>query len=548
MKKLFTIVVITLVAAGLFAQKKSEKPTLKYFSGGAMNIKFNVGINAMGGAFGAGSFGRVIAPRISTGSGAIFNNPSELGFIDKPTFYFDAKFSVNNNTVGVDFNDILNKSFKSSTNGFLRDTTTFKFNEGSFRQDPVAEQFQFGQSTQFGAFAFSVPVLPKLKLAFGVYFPMDITSSFTYTGIRLKLEAAKQVSDQEYRIDLPLQASIASDFYLRANVISIGAASDFLETAYGNTSFGFSVNRYNVTNYMNMKLLIEGMIVLNKQEHHFNDPNDVSIDRTKGESNDFFWTANGNFKDTRWGFRGGITHKVGNFSFVVAADIVPAFTLSDPNAKSVGYQPKFIKGRLQGDKGEELDVDVNSLSPDQPNATRPINNYFDNKVKFSYPSSLTFGVDWNYGEHAAGINIVKYLSEFSYEFAKYKIGKNFNLGIKGGVDFKFNDEVKGWGYALIPLRLLFLDFDGLLMQGFRKYTGYTNPHYRWEIGIATGDAIVSGVDDKDTRSGLIDLLGAPFPTGIGISREYTIFNKIKIGVLVFGFPDFALRYGIGYQL
>jgi hypothetical protein len=546
MKKLILLIFVGLLTTAL---AQNETPQMNYFNGGNINFNMVFGVNTMGGGLGSGGFGRVIAPGISYGPASIFTDPAEIGLMKKPMVYLDTKFGISNSTFGFDVNSALNKSITSSTTDFLKDTTTFVFGKGNPRNDTKVSSFQFGQGAEFGAFALALPITDKLTLGFGVYYPFNLSSNFQLSGLRTKLQSIKHVSGQSINIDLPLSASFASNFDFNVNSISIGGAYEALKSKFGTTLVGFSINRYEVYEYINVNLVIGGMLVLKDQEYHFNDPSDPGINWQGGETNAFYWHAQGNFKTSGYGYRLSVVQKSEKFSLVASLDIVPQFTMTDNNLINESYQPKFLKGSLFGKGTDALDIDVNALSLDKPNLTVPTKNSFSNTAKTSYPSTLTIGGDAKLGAFTFGLNFVKYLSDFSFTIDKYHFGKNMDYSTKFSVDVQLADKVKGWSWLLVPIRIFpYFDFDGIAFQLFGKSTKYTNPRYRLEGGVVFGDAIAEGFADPDQQKNIRDVLKIPLPTGLAISREYQIFDKIHVGVLVFGFPDFAFRYGIAYEL
>jgi len=551
MKKIYYILTILFMAVQVQYAQGSDTPVMRYYSGGELNFNMAFSLSAMGGGFGSGTLGRVISPRMSTGSAAIFTNPAELGLLNQKSFvFFDSKFSYDANLLGIDFNKSLDESLESTTNDFLKDTSTFTFPTGAFKQPTKTNEFNFGQDAGFGTFAVSVPLHEKLVLGFSVTYPVDFSISSVLSGIRTKLESVKQVSDQEVRLDLPLGITITSDIFFRVNAMTVGVGSPLLNTSWGRTHFGLALTQYNVTNYINYNMQIDGMMVLNRtQEYHFNDPNDQNLDRAAGQTNEFGYKIKANYDDTKWGVKFGILHHTENFNFSFAFDYIPKFEMHDPNAYGQSYQPKFMTGRLLGEKDDALNIIIDSLDLARPNLTVKAANPFTKTTYFQFPSSLTFGVDMKAWDHALALNVVKYLNELSYEYERYKFGKKVDLGIKFGANIKLADKVKGWGWLLIPSRLLlFLDIDGLVFQTFGKWTKYRDPHYIFEAGIMIGDGIAMGFQDPDQNKDVKSLLGSPLPTGIGLSREYTIFDDMRIGVKVFTIPDFALRFGIGYAI
>lgn len=537
-----TLVLITSAFAG-----DADKPKMRYWNGGDISFNMTIGFNAMGGGLGSGGFGRTIAPGIGFGPASIFTDPAELGLIEKPMVYLDTRFDINNNSFGFDMTKTLNKSITSSTTSFLKDKSTFIFDPANPRSDSKFSQFQLGQSAQFGAFGLTIPVSPKLVLGFGVQYPFNFSSEFQMTGIRTNLVSEKKMSDQSISIDLPLNTSIATNFNYDVNALSMGAAYEVYKTETSRTIAGFSLNRYEVSEYVNFNLRVDGMMVLKGNEYHFNNPDDQNIDWAKGETNAIFWRAQGNFKTSGYGIRLSVLHKAQNFTLVAALDIVPQFSMTDENLVNESYQPKFIQGSMVSGNTDSL-INMNYLSLDKPNLTVPTHNSFSKTVESSYPSSLTIGGDYRYGAFTVGLNFVKYLSDLSFKIDRYRLGKKLDFATKICVDAQFSDKVKGWGWLLIPMRgLLFADLDGFIFQLFGKQTNYKNPHYRFEAGILTGEGIAEGFNPDDAKS-IKSGFATPLPTGFGLSRQYTIFEKINVGVLVIGFPDFAFRYGVAYEL
>ena len=94
----------------------------------------------------------------------------------------------------------------------------------------------------------------------------------------------------------------------------------------------------------------------------------------------------------------------------------------------------------------------------------------------------------------------------------------------------------------LPIRLLFLDIDGLLFQTFRGVTGYKNSHYRFGTSFMLGDGIVTVNNDS-----LLDILDLPLPRSFSMGRQYTIFDHLDVGVTVLAFPDFMLKYSFGVR-
>lgn len=559
MKSLYKIFIILFFGLNISFAQSSDIPTMTYWQGGELYFDFNFGVNTTGVGRGSGTFfGSVISPRMRVSSVSVFRNPAELGLLKYNTSVFETKFGIGNNEFGLTSSDLVSeKDLSKNTDTFLKDTTTFLFKPGGFRKDMNLKDVDVGQLAQVSSFSIAgpFPAYKKLFFGFGVYYPFSVSMKFRANGIRTKLESSKIVSDQEFKVDIVLNTNILNEMYLRTNVITLASAYDFGETKFGKFVLGVSANRYQVDHLIDFNIITDGMVVMNRTtEHHFNDPNDVSIDTSLGQSNEMYFIAKGNYKVTNWGYRVGLYYDPSNWlpslSFMnlnFVLDNIPEFVMSDKDAYVKSFQPAFLRGTFVGEKEDAIDIDMGDLDPARPNLTRPTHNEFSNEVRISLPSTFTFGMDFSVWEHVLALNIVKYLTPIYYKFGKYKFGKSADLGIKMGADIKLADELKGWGWALVPLRLLYLDLDGILLQLFRNKTGYSNPHYRLGGGIVFGDKIVEGFVDKDQKQLLEDALSSPLPVGFAMGREYTILNNIGVGVVVFGFPDFALRYSLEYR-
>jgi hypothetical protein len=328
-------------------------------------------------------------------------------------------------------------------------------------------------------------------------------------------------------------------------------------TIFGNErsdrlTFGLTLNRYEMTNNIDFNFHSDGMIVLNNSsEYYFNDPNDVNLSKDKGETNTLFWRAKGNFNSSGYGFKFGLNlspkETISFMEFSILYDYVPKFSMKDPMAVNESYQPKFFTGRLNGKDNEAMDIVIDSLNLAKPNLTVRTSNPFSDEVIISLPSSLTFAFDFKLGDHTLAFNILKYFNDYSYQLGQFKFGKKPTAGFKMGLDFKFPVNYEGWNWTLIPIRLLFLDFDGILFQLFSDGTGYTNPHFRVGGGLIFGDAIVEGFNDKDQRKSLEDGLALPLPSGFAFGRQYTILDNLTISALVYGYPDLFLKYSFAYN-
>jgi hypothetical protein len=531
--------------------QSSDTPKMLYWIGGKFNIKLNGGMNSsVGIGSGNGVFGGMISPNLNSGSTSIFSNPAELAYLKKSNIFFETK-------LGVGISDLLSQSdMTKQTTDMLKDTATFIFTPGTYRKDMEIGDQEIAQTGGLTALTGAIPFENYFVLCGGFSTPVDFSSDLLINGISTDLASSKMVAENETKIDIILKPTILAITRLKVNRVSYGLAKEVMNNANGQVAVGFTINRYDVRNFINLDVDFQGMVVLNNlNEYYFNDPNDPSIDPAKNESNNLYFRAKGDYKDTRVGFTLGANYNPANknnwlsrFNFSMVYNYNPDFVLSDKSALMESYQPRFMVGRFSGKDADKFDVAIDSMDLAKPNLTKPTQNYFADEVLIKMPSSLTLGVDAKFGNHNVSLNILKYFNELSYQFDKFKIGKNMNTGIRAGADFQFPDELKGWAWALLPIRFLYLDLDGLIMQLFKKYTQYENPHYRFYGGMNFGNAIVEGFEDKDMTKSLKDMFDLPIPAEIGYSRQYTIMKNINVGVFVFGFPDLFLRFSLGYNI
>lgn len=541
-----TVILVLIVVTAAFSQN-SDTPIMHYFHGGQLDINTSFNFNSINPGMGT-SFGKNSNLGFNSGAVKIFSNPADLGFIKSFNIYFDTRPGIN---AGSLVKDNLSEAIADGTDDFLEDTTTFIFPAGNLKKHSSVENIDIGINNQFSSFAAALPINENLVLGFGYYYPTEITANIAGSGIRTYLETIKVVSDKETKIDLLFSPALNFDYYFRLNVMNFSLSSKLLDGDYGKLSAGLSFNQYNVQQKMNLNLDISGLILLNKtQEYHFNNAADLNLDTSKGETNTFGWKLRGDWKQSGWGFKFGASYfipSINSLKFSLLVDIVPEFKMTDVNAYSHSYQPKFFTGKVTGEDDEALDVIVDSLDLAKPNLTVATGNEFSKDLNIIFPSSIALGIDAAAGDHAFSLNLIKYLSGFSYEFGKYKIGKELNMGFTFGMDFKMPEEMNSWGWAVIPVRLLFLDVDGVLLQIFKEQTGFKDLHYKVGAGLMFGTSIVEGVSD-DQKKDLKDMLDMPLPSSFSISREYSILNNVRVGVLLYGFPDLGMKFGFGYQL
>ncbi len=554
MRKILLLFIIALQC--VFAQV-DDTPIMNYWSGGQLDLSMVYSSNNSGPGSGSALFGGVISPGVLNKSAAMFTNPAELVMLKKPHFVFDSRLQIQPKNLGIGNGDLISEeTIADGTDDFLEDTTTFKFPAGNLRIDTKLGNLELKQSGGVGAFSIAFPFWDRYALGIGYANIMSMDMEFLVSNLSTHIVTEKQIGNNITPIDMIVSNTVTGRYGMHIDQISLSGAMNISEFGkQGMFYVGLAANYYIASHQFNLFYNSDGMMVIsNSTEYYFNDPNDKAINFEGGEDNKLFVKSTGNYKGSGWGAKIGMVFRPGtdkgfwsNFTLSAVLDIVPELDLEDKNAYYEGYQPKFLQGRPLGEDEDQMDILIDSIDIARPNLTVPASNATTTLVEVKMPSSFTLGMDWNWGKHLFSFNYVKYMGELSYKYDTYKIGKTGASGIKMGLDFQFKDRFVGTNWLLLPVRILFLDIDGALMQIFASKTGYTNPHYRAGFGLITGDAIVEGISDAEQEKDLKDMLDMPIPTGFSMGRTYTIFNNIDVGVLVFGFPDMFMRFSIGYN-
>jgi hypothetical protein len=217
----------------------------------------------------------------------------------------------------------------------------------------------------------------------------------------------------------------------------------------------------------------------------------------------------------------------------------PTLNLKDPNAVASAFLPVFIVGDdiLSGD----IEVELEKLEANKPNLTtqRDISDMINPGV-LQMPSYLAMAADIPVGNHTFALNFRQYFTDLEIGIGDGVFGKRNPMSLGFAADFNHTSSFKNGGWALIPLRLMLLDFDGFLFQSFKKKSGYQNPHITIGGSAMLGEGFAE-VGASDFES----LMDAPTPLGFNIGRSYQIFDSINIGFNLLGFPNLAFSYSVG---
>jgi hypothetical protein len=546
MKKLMGLLV--LLAAGGAAAQDTEDFRLQRWYGGQVEARLGLGLNLTGAGFGTDAMGGVVSPRVASDATSLFTNPAALGRLAHRRVVFSSRLPLAYDAAAA----VSPATIQRETDAFLQDLDFPErgAEQGVLRYTEV-QRLAAEQEGQVATFALAWPLHRRLVLAMGTYTPVQASFDLGLSGVEGLLEARQQSGDQSIDIRVLTRVDAAASARLDLTSLSFGAGGTLADGRFGLLTAGVAFERQHVAHTLRWDARSDGGVVLGgTQEYFFNDSADPNL--APGETNAFYWRGAGRFEDTRWRLRAGAAYAPARWlNLSLGWSQGARFRLTDPQALAEGYLPAFINpdGQLDPEPGAADLFDVEALSLAKPNLTRALDDSLGQHVTFSLPSTLRLGVDLGLGPHTLAVNYLRYSGDLSYQAFFGEEATDAALGITRtptsaigvGLDVRFPDRLRGQAWALLPLRLLFLDVDGLLFQAMGRYSGYRNPHYRLGGGLQQGTLLVGRLA-ADARPATQVL-----PTGFSMGRQYTLFNGLDVGVMLFGVPDMAFRMSLGYS-
>lgn len=536
-----------------FAQA-NENFRIARWGGGILESDWRLGIQS--GAPGARSLGPVWSARDTRGPGTLFSNPAILGVAGSHGFLIEGRAGVANGFLGFGDEALLSgERVREATDNLLED---FDYTGPSTGYTTLSG-ITAGQSGQLGALAVATRLGEGLTLAAGYQRRASATGSLRLSGLEAVLDAGRRSGAQTIDIDVLAQLTAASTLSLDLDQVGAGLGIEIGEDDLGAWHFGASLIRRSAAFGLDWSFQPELMTVLSgSQQYFYNDPGDPNL--AVGESNALFWRASARYRGSAWGARTGLRYASPQERFVlsVAGSWSEDLHMNDPSAFAEGHLPLFVNLSGSVDPGpfEEELLDVERLNLAKPNLTRPTSDSLGTAGTFRQPNHVTFGLDLGFGVHTLTANYVLYGGELSLEGTygtddgtpkTFRVGKALKYEIRAGLDFRFPDRMRGAGWLLLPIRLLFLDVDGLLFQALGGVTRYSDPHFSVGGGIASGDAVVAGVE-RNIQEDLFNFLDGRTPTSLALARRYTLLDQVDVGVTVVGIPDLFFRTAVTYRL
>ncbi len=552
LKIFLLLLAITSLSISVFAQtdEESEPSELHLFRGGYLDINFGLNINTVGSSLGSGSMGGLISSRVKNGALNIHLNPAMLGFMTEGQFLFDSRFGI-----GTAMTSGINSSLSSTINDELESSVNDEFsNEDSWTQFPETyisatqvRDFDIGFRNNVTSAAFAAPISDKLVLAGAYSYPASIDFDLGLTGLSAKLAQEQGTDEVAIRFDVLMNVSLLTRMSFQMSTLSLGMGRVLIDERTKKLAVGGTLTRYQVNSTRRLQADLSGLVVVGgADERYFNNPDDPNLNTQEGESNSFFMNANGTFQANEYGVKLGAYYELDQaFRLSMVYNQVPNFDLKSENSTASAFLPVFLVGSGDDILGGDIEVALDSLQANKPNLTteRDISSLVDDG-RLNLPSSLTFGLDIVLKQHTLVLNYSRYFSELSFTNGDQTLGKELTSGVGVGFDFRMRDRYNSVPHFIVslPLRLLFLDIDGLLFQTFGGLTGYKNSHYRFGGNVVFGEGIVTS-DNESMKSNLDGVI----PQSFSMGRQYTIFENIDVGVTVLAVPDLLLKYSVGIR-
>lgn len=543
---LFFYITLNLVSPNLFAQDE-DKPELSIFRGGTATLDFNINFGFLGQGAGSAMMGGVVSSRAGNGAASMSFNPAMLGSVKKRQILVSGNVGYGTFSSSMFRDEListLNDEIDGTSRDAIEDPENFILTPNAVTQYTKFNDLNAGIPSRLQGISVAWPIHNRITLGFANHTPSVMDMRLQATGISTKIAQEQGTEDVSLRFDVLMNINLLAETSFRMNKSTVGVGGTLYEGKYGTARLGASTHFYQMTNSRILDADLSGMVVVGSaDERFFNNPDDVNLNPLAGDTNEFLLQARGNFKDNATGFQIGATYELPKIlTLNLVYEQAPSFQLRDINAQSSAYLPVFLVGDdvLSGD----LTVELDTLQANKPNLTSVRNvSELVSTMDINMPSSFTAGLDLYLKRHTLVLNFTKYTDDLSLRYGGSTYGKSADLGAGFGMDFQFSDKLRGRSLLLMPVRFLFLDFDGILMQIFRNKTGYEDPHYMFGGKVLLGDGFVSGNANQD----FVDNMGMPLPLGFSFGRRYTIFDGVTVGMTVMGFPDLLFRYSVGFN-
>ncbi|MEM1096644.1 MAG: hypothetical protein AAGJ10_18755 [Bacteroidota bacterium] len=522
--------------------------TVERWNGGALRSDMRLGLNLSGGGPQAGTMGGLHRTLGSRGLAGLYTNPALLGRTASGFAAVDLQGRVPGRLVGLSLGDVIGDTTLTGATDQLLDDLDYADDQPRFYTNE--ERLDAEVRGRVPAFGVAVSLGDGLAAGLSFHQPVAIDVGVAGGGFETLLTGANTAADDPFSIDLLAGLNADAAFNLTIDVLT--GALGWAHTAADGSQWGLGAGAsyYRLHHRLRAEALVQGTLLINgATPFAYNDPTDARLDAD--ETNQLFLRMGTEARTTAWGGRVGAFYvgADGRFALSAAYTHRPSFTLIDPDAFAESYLPTFVDldGTMDPDEaaGETELFDVERVDVARPSLTQRTADSLGQQVVFEQPHALNLGVDVRAGRHLFSLNVAPYFGDLAYALdynGMRKLGKALTTAVRLGIDIGLADDIYDQPLATVPLRLFFLDIDGWLFQVLRDDTGYTNPRYRVTAGGAFGSAIDEGFGIAPA------FLDGFTPTALMLSRQYTLYDRLDVGVVVLGYPDVAFRFSLGVVL
>ncbi|MEM6644651.1 MAG: hypothetical protein AAF730_00210 [Bacteroidota bacterium] len=539
---------VLLLCCALPAVAQRSDFTVERWNGGALRSDVRLGLNLSGGGPQAGTMGGLHRTLDSRGLAGLYTNPALLGRTASGFATVDLHGRVTSRLLGLSLGDLIGDSTLTDATDQLLDDLDYADDQSRFYTDE--ERLDAEVRGRVPAFGLALSLGDGLAVGVGFHQPAAIDVAVAGGGFETLLAGANTAADDPFSIDVLAGLNADAAFSLTLDVLT--GALGWARTGRDGSQWGLGagVSHYRLDHRLRAEALVQGTLLINGvTPFAYNDPNDARLDAD--ETNRLFLRMGTEARTTAWGGHVGAFYIGPEARFALSAAYThrPSFTLTDPDAFAESYLPMFVDldGTLDPDEaaGETELFDVERVDIARPSLTTRTADSLGQHVTFEQPHALTLGVDVRSGRHLFSLNVAPYFGDLVYALdysGPRRLGKAMSTAIRLGIDIGLADDLYDQPLATLPLRLLFLDLDGWLFQLMRDDTGYSNPRYR----LTAGGALGASIDDGFGFSAAF--LDGLTPTALILSRQYTLYDRLDVGVVVLGYPDVAFRIALGVVL
>jgi len=499
-------ITICLLPYTLFAQNDSE---MEFFEGGHIRSDFGIRSHLLTGAGVRGAYGGLIAP-INPEPFVIFGNPAALSRVK-------GKKVIVSSSPALQF-DLTNLTDPNPSIETEMDTRLESFNlTGPKTYPKMTGSIGFLGSLVSG-FALSMPIeadennrwlggrIPRLfdQIAFGYTVPFMFQSKFVYSGLRMRIRTIDideaNVRHPENEILLYSSIKMDSDLSISSDSWNVSVARDM-----GDVTLGAGIQRTAGRIELHANQRTDGIMSKAGSESSFNDPQSPWDD-------DFFFSAHGIFEGSALALRLGTLYEPSD-KFILGAML----RLQGEMKMDADFDLElhsFTPLKLNAQPGQKR-FDVNAIQ-DASELTRTTAKVFEtaSDMIVSIPSELAVAATYN-GFMKPSLTFTKYFGEFSYTYDM----------VENGAPFTYKRGYK-------PNMGMNLNFDLFILK----------------FGIGAVKAV-------DVVEGYHDAAGLPIPPApaiwiphLSFGFETGLSDALKLGVLVEGLPEDALRMTLEYSL